>query len=272
MLLGSSTNELARKPNGCVRQFARHLISTTNLPVPLSMRVRATRHGSLKKMALVALDLSFLYVVVPKAANSTIKRALWQLQGVRIRDDATAELNLGPGPYKSLEELPAPNLKRVLKSRDTFRFTFVRNPYGRLLSAYRDKILDLNGIGYRDFYARKLGLDAGAGFAEFVAAVAREADDASDWHWMTQARCAMTNLVRYDFIGRIETFSTDIATVFRRIAPGIDSASIPSAVNRLPKPGPDEFFYTELLAEKVFRRYRQDFKLFDYDGDSWRGL
>lgn len=236
--------------------------------LPDRLRIQGARGGAQAKAALIAPDHSYLYVVVPKAANSTIKRVLWRLLGAEVTDgEAMGALHGGPGPFLGFPDLSAGDLRAALRGPDTFRFTFVRNPYDRLVSAYQDKILGLGQHRPID-YAATLGLEARPTFEAFVRKVAAQPDEASDWHWMSQHRCALVDLVRYDFIGRVEQFDDDFARVLKRIGAGPGAYDPGASVNRLGLGG--EALFSDALAELAFKRYRRDFELFGYAEDSYR--
>jgi hypothetical protein len=237
--------------------------------MPLGMRIRAARRGSEHKVALIAPDLSFVYVPVPKAANSSIKYTLMRIQGVeRGKADLNA-LHADTHPYRSLTELSRDELAQVFRSNTAFRFTFVRNPYSRLTSAYRDKIANEQEPNTGNRYSKKLRLGPRATFAQFVEAVAAQPDRSSDWHWMSQARCTMVQFVQYNFIGRIEALERDLLFVLKTIAPSWNSTDLDTRTN-LNASGLTQKLYNERLAALVARRYREDFKIFEYDVESWR--
>jgi len=233
------------------------------------LRIDGARGGSQAKAALIAPDRSFLYVVVPKAANSTVKRVLWRLLGTEVADDEAMEtLHGGPGPFLGFPDMSSAELHEVLKGRGVFRFTFVRNPYERLVSAYQDKVRALGRHRPID-YAGALGLARQPTFEAFVRKVAAQPDEASDWHWMSQHRCALVDLVSYDFIGRVERFDEHIAQVLQRIGAPAGLYDPAASVNRLGLG--DAPLFSDELAELAFKRYRRDFEIFGYSPDSYRG-
>ena len=127
-----------------------------------------------------------------------------------------------------------------------FKFTFVRHPLPRLVSAYANKILraetvawptiraiqarqDSAGLGIVERYlklrsaARRRDLtDAeaqrGATFREFVEYVATEPPSSLEPHWRPQH--PFLGGLSFDFIGRLEQLQADFATVQRTL--GLD--------------------------------------------------
>ena len=87
-----------------------------NFPLPLRTRIRAMRGGSLNKIALIAPDLSFVYVSIPKAANSTIKRVLLALYGRQIYELNSQILHADVEPYLTIPQLSTTELGLALRS------------------------------------------------------------------------------------------------------------------------------------------------------------
>ena len=253
----------------------RRFLYTTRLPLPLRLRITGALSRAHEKFALVAPDLSYVYVQVPKAASSTVKRQLWTLTGRRIDDGSTMRLHREAGGHLLLPDLTSRQIRTVLKGDGAFRFTFVRNPYDRLGSAYRDKVLNAAGL-HPEGYDHGLALAGGEkpGFDAFVRAVAATDDERCDVHWMSQHRCGLFDIVDFHHVGRVETFQADMRLILARIA-GPEAADARLAgvnVSRIPfdqQGARDAIGFTEELAELAFRRFQRDFELFGYDQASY---
>jgi hypothetical protein len=257
-----------------VRFVTRNLFNVAdalNIPLPLRARIGLERPGTLQKIALVAPDLSFVYITVPKAANSTIKRTLFALYDKSPPESNLEALHASAGPYRTISQLSRTEINLAFRHPQSYRFTFVRNPYARLLSAYWDKIIDCNRRDYGNRYAKKLKLSANATFEQFVLGVSGQPDRASDWHWMSQTRCTMLNLVDYSFVGRVESLAEDLAKVLSIIGRNSYLHEPVVHLNRTAEQ-PSGNIYTKRVADIVFRRYQDDFANFQYDRESWRTI
>ena len=129
---------------------------------------------------------SAVYVEVPKVACSSIKIALASILGI----DLAA---IGGNPHKvSFPEPPVPPGSMLFPG--LFSFAFVRNPWDRLVSCYRDKVLGevrdfmaldpARGLAYClarfDVFRPDMSFDA------FVRAVATITDEEADDHFRSQ--------------------------------------------------------------------------------------
>jgi hypothetical protein len=154
-----------------------------------------------------------MYVTVPKAACTTILTTLQWLEAdgdeSRLPDDPHDKRNsplLGP-----LDDMRL--FKKAMKTRCFLKFSFVRNPYTRILSCYLDKI-----AGHPDLkraYLPKLGLppDGEFSFREFLELVGRQQPREMNVHWAPQSFLLSSDKVGYDFLGRVERLETDLARV-----------------------------------------------------------
>ncbi|MBP7241319.1 sulfotransferase family 2 domain-containing protein, partial [Amaricoccus sp.] len=156
----------------------------------------------------------YVYLRVPKAANSTVFRALAERfpePGLSLDDLADAKTRVTHLGDLGLGELRG--LRRYLV------FTMVRDPYARTLSAYLDKFRE--GDKHLDrFGARVATFDGGRasfrGFCRYLA----DGGEAENAHWIRQSR--ITGLAdRIDILGRVETLDADLARILAAIgAPG----------------------------------------------------
>ena len=223
----------------------------------------------------------YFYMAVNKAASSKIKMVLHQLEGYPLpADPFDVHARNRPGmPFVGkLSAFSASDAVEILKGSDWHRFAFVRNPYERLWSAYKNKIADLASpyIGVREAIWRAAGNRhhpaEAPPFEAFVRYVVRLADPDRDGHWRSQTGALCLDVIDYDFLGRVEKFESDMAAVLRKLgAPGelhggLDVVAGASA--RLPA----ATAYNAALAQLVYEAYGGDFETFGYARDSWRDV
>lgn len=160
----------------------------------------------------------------------------------------------------------------MLSSAGWFRFCFVRNPYDRLVSAWKSKLVSDQDEGYgwlRGLIRDATGQPAISFRDAFDYVTGADAVARRDPHWLPQVTLLRPDLVSYDEIGRFETFSEDFRRIFGRVgAPPKVMAMADTRYNATPDSDWRDCFDTELAA-RVHDFYREDFAAFGYSGDSW---
>lgn len=229
--------------------------------------------------------LGYLFVPLGKAANTEVKRRLWELEveagsSLPVPEDYFAVHN-----YQwvgKVDEWNVPwdcyapgDIDRLMADlMNKYVFTVVRNPYAKLLSAYLDKIAKLQAkveAEVPDERINRFSLPEVPGsFAEFVEMVCMQSDKEVDLHWAGQSYKTLFDFVKYNHIGHFEDLETHfdrIAARFSRARPKLENKALhaTSASRRIQE------FYTETLAEKVHDRYREDFAIFGYSADLFSG-
>jgi hypothetical protein len=210
-----------------------------------------------------------IYVSVPKAASTTVRSILSELQ-TSSKPPAEQVLH-----KRRCSGLLSPSLAgltvfhEMASSADTLRFTFVRNPYARLVSAWSNKIAGKPlrpGDPYIDLYldrkpeVRQSQPVQSLSFAGFVHFVRESIDESVDPHWDRQTARTSVPGIDLDLIGRVETFEKDFATVLQHARKS--SIKLP----RLNRSGSSNWqrYYSAELADIVYRLYEQDFDAFRY--------
>ena len=168
----------------------------------------------------------------------------------------------------SIREIGVPAFFDLIDDPATFVFTFVRNPYTRLISAYRDKFR--HPIGRSDYYLdalryfglKLLRLDRTEPlpFEWFVDLATGTCRSGSDGHWMLMTSLVPSTSLECSFLGRVERFDEDFRMVLDRI--GEPSVKIP-AVNATGRVVPADFITSPLQA-RIYRAYQDDFERFEY--------
>jgi len=223
----------------------------------------------------------YFCMTIPKVACSKIKLVLQQLEGLPIPADplqihfrATPGLTFLP----SIADFATTEGVEMLTASTWFRFAFVRNPYARLFSAYKSQVMDLDSpyIGFRESIRQYAGYPTlpgralgRVGFGDFVHYIATQADEQRDGHWKSQTESLHRDVIRYDFIGRVETFAPDFATVLQRFnAPAELIDALTERVNTTAQL-PLAAAYNKQLADLVYAIYQDDFATFGYARASW---
>ena len=239
-------------------------------------------HGVLWWHTWASRSHKYLYVAVGKAACTKIKLTLHQLEGYPPVDDPSL-IHDRDHPrcafVPRLTDFPNEEAIDILASPEWFRFCFVRNPYYRLFSAYKSKMLNYLDPQYqpvRDHIRGKYGYPVRGGqpagmvaFRDFVRYVEEMTDQDRDFHWRSQTALVMLAAIEYGFIGHLESFQDDLEHVLRRLGASDELiGTIPEPVNPTTKMY-HAAAYDRELAARVYDMYRDDFENFGYDCDSW---
>ena len=221
-----------------------------------------------------------VYLEVPKAACTVMKMVLRDLyastplmmyphmsrqtkRGMFVHARANA-------PLPALTDLDDAAQRELLEDNDVLRFTVVRNPYTRFVSAWRDKVY-LYEPTAEDVYVAVRGAAPDVAhkqpiqFAEFAEHVERTISANTDPHWRRQVDLTYPDAIRYTHIGKTENLPATIALLYRH-AGQEPPPTIPRANGAALLAGAS---YTPSLARRVHDIYAQDFVAFDYDPAAW---
>jgi sulfotransferase famil protein len=237
----------------------------------------------LRYSTFVSIPKRYLYFEVPKAACTKMKTLLRSLEqapplklfaaGLReTRRDMFVHARENV-PLPSLLDLHDKTQKEVLESPDFLRFTFVRNPYTRLASSWKNKIL-LCEPDQQSLYLQirghlpELRGKSLIGFEEFVDYIANHCDlRTCDSHWRRQVDHLFFSALNFSYVGKIEQMADGLARFeqhLRLSAPLTNEARNVSHSSAV--------VYNQNLAEKVYSLYQADFETLGYDRQSWREL
>lgn len=234
----------------------------------------------------VVPEYKCLCMTIPKVACTTVKVTLYHLAGNPVPAEPSDVHGLDVGLFlgnRSTEEII-----EILTSPEWVRFCFVRNPYDRLLSAYKSKIGNTRDTQYswlqnaiRERFNYPDGSRCRANvvtFADFVhflsdcgAKVRYELkpDAIYDGHFNAQTRIVRQDLIDYDFIGRFENFADDLRAVLTRIGAPEETIALASEKRNVSAHVPTDEMYSRDLAAMTYNMYRDDFDAFEYAKDSW---
>lgn len=205
-----------------------------------------------------------VFIEIPKVACTSIKVALARLLGIRLEGGNPHETQFPSVAYELSDNGP------LYPGR--FSFAFVRNPWDRLVSCYRDKILlAVKGYtsstirpGIANCLARFDEFRPGMSFPAFVDAVVSIPDERADDHFRSQYTFITnrSSTVAIDFVGRFEALAADLARVQQL-------ANLPKFQLPRLQAAPAWVGYRELYDTRgrdlVADRFHTDIRLFGYD-------
>ena len=209
---------------------------------------------------------SLLYGRVPKVANSSIKAILCRLLREKpLRETKTTSDRFWRDcTHQETELLTASQARKLRKSH--YSFSFVRNPFDRLIAAYNNKVIE---IDEPPLPMRRMGIVHNMPFEDFLHALVDTSLADYDVHLMPQYFILQSgeHLVP-KFIGRMEHISEHWGILRKRLLRrGIRIAkSLPEKnVRRIGRNSLRSYFHKPDIIEKFLQIYGQDVKLFYSD-------
>jgi hypothetical protein len=216
-----------------------------------------------------------VYVCIPKCASSRIKNSLSRLIGRSLQTpQETYERKLSG--LKAPKHVSLATFLQLATDPSALRFSFVRNPYARLVSCWASKFQDQPLLPGRPLIDRYLmwqrqvdsapfkGMGQRLSFAEFVTFATATANERIDPHWERQVNILDMPGIELNFVGRVESFQGDFVRVLDHV--GADAAMRRESIRPLNvsdhEPWPT--YFTQELAEQVYRAYEEDFDLLKY--------
>lgn len=191
-----------------------------------------------------------IFIHIPKCAGISISKSLFG--------------RVGPGhvSMRDYSEAFDPDELSLF-----FKFTFVRNPWDRLASAYY--FLKTGGITFWDARFASRHLAPFDSFEQFVLRWVTPDNVIGYWHFMPQTSffCDEESRALVDFVGYFEHLDDDFAQVCRRLGLVRSLARL----NRTPRPSADyRDLYTPAMRRTVEDVYGRDITVLGYDFESTR--
>lgn len=218
-----------------------------------------TRHPLFRNYYVCPKNCEIAYLNIGKTGCSSIRKALLECDIPGVEVDDNQEI------HRYTNSLIKYKLKG--KDRERFIFAFVRNPFDRIVSLYKNKFrslrnLDVEGFIYTDYlngiFHPQMSFD------EFVETMVKIPDRLADRHFKSQY-CMIYEVpdLPVRFVGKFENLSGDFEQLRKRFP----------ALGELPhfnksSAGSDyRAFYNHYTASLVAERYRRDIEEFHYEAE-----
>lgn len=212
-------------------------------------------------------DEKLLFVRNFKSGCSTVTHLLYQAsKNTQFHGNISDANDLMRGvPYW-------PRIRPALTRADVYRFTMVRHPQTRAVSAFRDLFIDQRNrkaVAYAHILA-EFGAASGTSVADkfdaylrFLSYCLSENPEGTDPHFRRQVTNIAFGTLQYDKICRIENYAQDIAQVFQDAG-----VSLPEGVslNKKKNVSTQEIAFepNAVQQQKLRDLYAADFEAFDY--------
>ena len=202
------------------------------------------KNGEIKRQPyeIFSVENKFIAILYYKCASTTIGHKLIKNRFYRCR-------------------------QRYLKNKkDSFVFTFVRNPYKRVLAAYMDKVKKKADAQFDYKWAGALKHLTGKEiqFGDFVKLICKIPDHCTDPHLISYSYVLNDSKLKPDFIGKLENFDRDWKSLCK--ITGLPEFKKTETLRRNKGKYNHnlEKYYTKELKNLIYNRYQEDFKRFNY--------
>lgn len=238
----------------------RHPILST---IPLELRTQVWSRVACSR------QYRFVYIRIPKAANSTITKTLaansFLYENHRIVSDPTG--SLAKNRFTGITGTRCMTRKSLLKKY--FVFSFFRNPYSRVLSAYLDKLGSDSNYAKYQWVADLMGFPSTReiSFSAFISFL-ENGNLNADAHWAPQTNLSFIPVDELNFVGKVENLEADLTMLMEKIIGNRAAGEIVMRKkNRQNAAGKIASYYTAGLADRVYRLYEKDFRMIGYARD-----
>ncbi|CAG5120380.1 unnamed protein product, partial [Candidula unifasciata] len=176
-----------------------------------------------------------------------------------------------------LDSLPLDQI--LLRIKNYFKFVFVRDPFERLLSAYRNKFMKPPNSSF-EYLSRKMvkvyrtnsTLRGGVTFEEFVKYLVDPAQIIpTNPHWQPFYELCRPCEMMYDFVGKLSTFNEDTRYILKinKLEKLVEFPKTPDSPHTLHKTDTLlNSYYSKIpkeLLRKLYNVYYPDYVLFDFN-------
>jgi hypothetical protein len=220
---------------------------------------------------LINIDekLRVVYLETPKIACTSIKKYMIdQASGFPVDMKPGQVHDRSQSPLRMLGSYSDEQINEIFDPKGGYRcFSFVRDPYTRILSAFLDKVITNEWERKRHLPIFGFELGSYPSFGEFLKRLARIADRTRDIHYITQTRLTghFANL-ELAFTGRFENFANDLQRLKFELYRDGTGENYESFGKHHSSDAGDKLaqYYGDEERELVQQIYADDFKLYGY--------
>jgi hypothetical protein len=185
---------------------------------------------------ILSNDSKYLFVKNLKAACTSVSHAFYQWQY-----SSTFDGNIHKCKELLIGHRDTARVVSALSNPDVFKFSFIRHPVKRAVSAYNNFFVDFKNPDRLKHlpYMTRMGFDensyAGRNFdifLDYLDASFNSDINRVDQHFRPQFYNVRPDLIDYDFVGRVESLNEDMLNVVAQLRDRNVFLSAPSATHK----------------------------------------
>nr|XP_061814961.1 carbohydrate sulfotransferase 12-like [Nerophis lumbriciformis]XP_061814962.1 carbohydrate sulfotransferase 12-like [Nerophis lumbriciformis] len=239
------------------------------------------------RQLLVDDEHGVIYCFIPKVACTNLKRLFLALNHGKPYPDLMSISSEAAHNPEGLPHLASYSKdEREAKLKHYTKFMFVREPFVRLVSAFRDKFLTPNQVFYEEFgrlFLRRYGNQSDPplnveetyvsgiqptfyNFVQYLLDPRTTETNPFEPHWRQMHRLCQPCFIEYDFIGHQETLQEDVLQLITSLNLQ-ELLKFPSAYQNVTYLASlSEWFKAVPLEDRrrLYKLYEKDYKLFGY--------
>ncbi|KAK7066825.1 Carbohydrate sulfotransferase 14 [Halocaridina rubra] len=268
----------ARNRSESLKEYVQNACDTLDLS--LNMNSEMLKH------MLVDDARQVMYCFVPKVACTSWKRIWMRMVGLVSPDVDIDNINRNIVHKAKIPSLQGEDSKYIIKVLKSYKkYMFVRHPFDRALSAYKDKFENKEAAADYSFH-KDIGVKIkakynpgyrgngdGVKFSEFIDYISDDEDDVSltlgqkNEHWLSVHELCNPCYVQYDFIGKYERLKEDADYVLDWIGVSDLPHGFPASDRPFHAKRYDPKYFGQLnhdLRTAFFKKYLEDFVVLNY--------
>jgi dermatan 4-sulfotransferase 1 len=223
-------------------------------------------------------DHNLFYAACSKNACSKIKSILGEIN--------TGQKFIEQSPHKkentkllAITDLDKDEAVNALFGDQVFRFAFVRNPFDRAISCYLNRIKKLglekydnpqsaikehqDNISQIKSWKKSFGRTGDhIEFEDFIEFICQQQTYDMDRHWLPQHISLHTDIIKYNFIGKLEKFEVDMDFIFNQVNIDWGIINLKKKVNPSGNHNKLNYYFDGPLRRIFEEKYHKDFELF----------
>ena len=171
------------------------------------------------------------------------------------------------------------NFQFTSEIKNYFKFTFVRNPWERVVSSYMEKFRNVHGITYPNAkkindtieiipkkYFDRNGVILFDGFVDILYRGLKSSKYTKfDIHWMPQYIISDMYVKNYDFVGKLENFESDFDKILETLNIDIKPKYKIGSSSHTFQAHKEFYKNNPELINKVAEIYKEDIKRYNYE-------
>lgn len=223
----------------------------------------------IQRAVFISEKYRYVYVANPKVACTTIKLFLSRAE---LEDPEFEHSHIHQrknNPLLRPSDLSRFEILKVMTD-EYLRFTFVRHPVHRTVSAYLNKMKSKGDHPRKREILRILGKETDedwtqVSFEEFLTALSQQHPSEMDPHWQPQIVVTAFNQMKYDVVGKLEEFDL----VMKELRASLRLPEYVIEKKNVRRSKIDAMSLVTPRARRLIREiYEEDFETFGYDVES----